>query len=525
MGTSRRPGRIQRIAYDETPLGAAKPDLDARIGWLLAMSRLHHQDGSFQDGHTFTEALADAGVRVSRSLLSRWESGDIPITYEGMSAYEVALGLEPGRISSLTGYIRTSLPSVASRVVRPKLDPSTVAFADRFDYLLDVAEEGGARAHDWQQLGWHLAAAPMIHLRAKLWRVLARRLVQQLPRTTKLTFRQYTTAAVYMAAIPRAQDFLADAIADYIADPDVQVVTSPVGLLGQLPTRHAAQLVLGIIERPPHDGAFRLGVWLAAQKIARGHFTPEERSALDMLVLRLWRADPAKAAEQLAELIAGLPTGLRSTLVDAAARAGRDGLGYAVLHGEEATSAEAATTSERVAEGARGRVPQDPTYAEDRMLVRLVREAIFHRDLERRHLAGLLIATSPFDRAVADELLDLLADPSQPEVTRVRSASLVRYLAADQHRMRMLSFMSDPVEHVAVGLTQGLGHLTASPTSDVALRTSLRSELSPRDRALMYALGMTGSTSLRTIERSSVAPGWQRSAARWWLAHGSAIHT
>ena len=78
--SARRPGRTQKIAYDETPLNAANPDIDARIGWLLAMSRLHHVDEAFQDGRHFAQALAEAGFPASRSLLSRWESGEIPIS-------------------------------------------------------------------------------------------------------------------------------------------------------------------------------------------------------------------------------------------------------------------------------------------------------------------------------------------------------------------------------------------------------------------------------------------------------------
>jgi hypothetical protein len=33
---------MQRIPVDETPLNAPRPDINARIGWLLLMSRLHH---------------------------------------------------------------------------------------------------------------------------------------------------------------------------------------------------------------------------------------------------------------------------------------------------------------------------------------------------------------------------------------------------------------------------------------------------------------------------------------------------
>ena len=114
--TGRRPGRVQQIAYDATPLNAVTVDVEARIGWLLAMSRLHHPDASFQDGRVFIEALGDVGMPTSRSLLSRWESGEIPISYEAMAAYEQVLGLESGQISSITAYVGAILPRIKARL-------------------------------------------------------------------------------------------------------------------------------------------------------------------------------------------------------------------------------------------------------------------------------------------------------------------------------------------------------------------------------------------------------------------------
>ena len=93
---------------------------DARIGWLLAMSRLHHPDPSWGDGRQFAAALGEAGMRASRSLVSRWESGEIPISYEAMAAYERVLGLPTGQIASVTAYIRASLPGVKTRLARPR---------------------------------------------------------------------------------------------------------------------------------------------------------------------------------------------------------------------------------------------------------------------------------------------------------------------------------------------------------------------------------------------------------------------
>jgi hypothetical protein len=54
----------------------------------------------------------------------------------------------------------------------------------------------------------------------------------------------------------------------------------------------------------------------------------------------------------------------------------------------------AAQFSHKVADAARTGVPQGPPYGEDRMLIRLIHEALFRRDSERRTLAALLISSS-----------------------------------------------------------------------------------------------------------------------------------
>ena len=524
MAGTGRPGRVQQIAYDATPLTAAQPDVDARIGWLLAMSRLHHEDTTFADGRTFVKALADAGLNVSRSQISRWESGEAAVSYEATTAYERALGLLPGRLSSLTGYIRAAIPGIKARVLRPKLDPASREFALRLDDLVDLAEDGRAKAADWQELGWHLSAAPLVHLRSSTWHNLADQLVTIIPRSVNVAYRQYSTAAMNMATVPRAQDFMVSAIATYLSNPDVQVVTNPLGLLDQLPTREAADLVLNMIENPPKASAYYLAIWVATSKVLRGDFTPDERTRLGMIVLRIWRANPTAAARDLAELIAALPEGLRASLTHAASRAGQRRAGYVIEHGEGLVASEARTTAWELAEGARGRAPGDPEYGEDRMLVRLLREVLFHRDSERRHLAALVLASSPFRGPVADELLDLLADSQRPEWVRGRAATTIRYVANDEHRLRLLHWVRDPDPDVAEPIAQTLGHLRYAPVSDQALRTALGPQLSGVERARMYALGMTGSAGLRALNRSSTAPPWQKAAARWWLQIGSAVH-
>jgi hypothetical protein len=303
------------------------------------------------------------------------------------------------------------------------------------------------------------------------------------------------------------------------------VVTNPMGLLDRLPTREAARLILDVLDKPANDAVFGVAVWCATVKVAGGDFTPEERSELDMLVLRQWRSDPVKASEDLAQLIASLPEGLRSTLVHAATKAGRRKLGYVVEHGEELVASKAKVFAHEVAERARAHVPQEPSYDEDRMLERLIREAMFHRDSERRHLAALLVSASPFSVPVTDELLQVVTREGYPGWMRVRAATLVRYLSTDVHRMRMLGLIDHPVDDIAAPIIQGLGHMAPTPLADQAIRNALGKEWSMRERAKVYALGMTGSEGLAAILRAKDAPEWQREAARWWVDHGSAIRS
>ena len=124
-----RPGRTQRIAVDETPLNAATPDLRARLGWLLAMSRLHHPDESFQDGGHFAETLGRVGYSASRSVVSRWESGLIPVPHEGMAAYERRSRAGAGAADLRAGLPRRRAPRRLRTGPGPGSTPPIVASA------------------------------------------------------------------------------------------------------------------------------------------------------------------------------------------------------------------------------------------------------------------------------------------------------------------------------------------------------------------------------------------------------------
>ena len=120
----------------------------------------------------------------------------------------------------------------------------------------------------------------------------------------------------------------------------------------------------------------------------RRDLDPAERTQLDMLVLKAWRRDPAQASVDLAELIAEPPKACARPSSRPRPRPAVASSGTLCNTVRSWWEYKAAQFSHEVADAARAGVPQDPPYDEDRMLTRLMREALFHRDSERRHLAA-----------------------------------------------------------------------------------------------------------------------------------------
>ena len=100
MAAGRR-GRPYQVPEDHTPIGGDSIDIDARVGWLLLMSRLHHPDPDLALGECFNAALRKVGLQADRSAVSRWESGKVTPRYSVLVAYEQALGLRVGQLTSV----------------------------------------------------------------------------------------------------------------------------------------------------------------------------------------------------------------------------------------------------------------------------------------------------------------------------------------------------------------------------------------------------------------------------------------
>lgn len=471
-----------------------RPELGRQFGWLLLSHRLH-ADQSYADPARFAAALTEAGGAATADAVVGWEAAaDVP-SYDVVAAWERVCGLHDGWLATVFPFLASSLPGLEVPQVRPEPPPSSPA---RVRELIAMVGDVSARPAHWAELGQRLGDGTGSNLTATDADQVARALVDQLPRSVGVAYRQLSIAAAQLCLLPAVQDAVVIRIREHIALGVVRQPAGPMSLLSVVPTRAAATLVLELLERPPSRTLLAAVVWIATRKLVHGHFTDAERARLEVAVLTRWRSGARTAQRDFAELISVLPDGIRDTLARAAADTGEV----------------------PVAETAAG-IAAAAAYDENPQLARLVREALFHHQTERRHLASVLLEASPFAGAVADHVVELLASADGGPL-RFRAASLACYVTGESHRMRLHRFLEDRQTSVAVFATYALGRLPYAVTTDLALRRGLPSEPTLAAQARMHALGMTGSPALAALARPG-AEDWQRRAAEWWLAGGPAI--
>ena len=499
---------------------------EGRLAWLLRAWRLHRPDSPFHDPVVFSRALASHGCEASPDQILAWESGLMDPPYVAWTGYERALGLRFCALASCREYLRVFLPAGSlPRLTGPESPADDRAAGhvtqDR-ERLLDAAVMGHCSPIQWVALSGHLMGDRAWAIDEDDAQALADEVVSQLARGVDLGYRLLSVAAANIAAVPSMHAPMVHSIRSYLADPDVQVVYDPLGLLDQISSPAAADLILDLFEGAPNRAMYLHAVWLATQMMVRSNFDDRQRARLGVLVLARWRADPERAPRDLAQLIAVLPTGFREAFSRAAAQGGNTDFGYVLEHGEDVSAADAERMASRIGHQVHRRHPGG-TRADRATLESLVRESLFHRESERRHLSAVVLSASPYAHLVGEAALDLLADRDTVALARGRMATLCSYLAGDEHRLRLSPFVGDPDETVAAAITLTFGHLDFAATSDQLLRHTIPAYAGSLGRAHMYALGMTSSPGLTAIAAASAAPEWQRRAARWWLRVGPAI--
>ncbi|WP_460809107.1 hypothetical protein [Nocardioides salsibiostraticola] len=386
---------------------------------------------------------------------------------------------------------------------------------DRFDQ--DRALTGG----DWLQLSTGIAHAGTVYLPPAVWNTLCTRLVNELTRSSGIALVRRHEAIVQLLQQRRAPRHVMRALGRFVLHPHAQSVVPALTLLREVRGTESADLVMRLIMG--RDNLLRRGASIAAGGLAaQGSFTGDSLVLLEKYVAHELHT-PSVIARRLDvfDIATQLPEDAFERLLDVGDARTRRQLIRVRMTGELASPAIARPVADRMAEAAEtalGRHAQDP----DLMLRRLLREALFHVQRERRHLAATVISVSPYGPPIAKAALALTGQGD--ELTARTSWSILRrlgHLITREEIGDTLRASPHSSCETAGMITMGLAR--GPMNQQIARHLRVEATDSPRQdtrHAALFALGMSGDENLETLIHGSCELS---ARATWWKQTGPAL--
>ena len=517
-----RRGRPYQVPVDTTLIGGAAVSVDARVGWLLLMSRLHHHDPGLALGESFNAALRGVGLQADRSAVSRWESGKVTPRYSVLVAYEQALRLRAGQLTSVVNALRRAFVDEGLRAWMPTMDSTSEGFHDRLDSLFDALIDGPATGPEWTALAHHVAVTDTMYVHGAVWESLTGKLINQMARSVGVAYLQRFEAVRLLLEHRVAHPWLLRATGDFLGDPSVQVINDPMGVLEISDAPESAEVILDKLLTTRSADVFGAAVSAVAIKLTDGLYDEADIERIERRVLS--RLDePGVSVDGYEELLMALPAASRERLLQAArGLAGHELLAEAAAHGELFGPETTQQVSHRIADEVRSGFPAGHLYDEDSLTPRLIREALFAVRSNVMHYASIALLGSPFRPQLAAVLAVEIEQCGLEDPLAPRFARLLRYLARPEQEEALLRWLPKAPAPVARDMALTLGHLPSDrPLEEMV--PLVKGDRSLLDRALLYGLGMRQATALRDLAADETQREHVRDAAVWWLRQGGAV--
>jgi hypothetical protein len=480
----------------------------ARSAWLLQTNRIARlPDLTRQD---FAQALALRGLPGNPSQLSRWESGDYPISRSTAQHYESALGIDDGRLSTAVDYLAVSPLSSRPKPRDPRVSLGSEADADTaFDRIFS----GVGTGEDWHVALRFATSSSTTFLPRPLWRQLTERLLSELYRSVGCAYAARMHAlALILDGHPREATAI-EAVRDFAATGHSQALTVTAMSMIHATSPLANQTSLEWLAHPD-SGAQWGAVNAVALKLALGHYMPGDLEHVEQACLQMV-GSPAGRPSGLA-LLRGLPPEGRARVTQSVRN------GDLLLRELFVSDPPPAwrTFCRQVARTALSAFAI-PGLEADPMVESLLLEALFGTHYEGRYVAALCLFASPYRTAVADELVALLSQGKCefPE----QSAWLLNLIVDADHAGGLLrATEANPSPLTLNLLLMAMGCIAAPPTAEALSRAlaTLRGDNPLPMRGATYFLGMHG--AFDSVDLTGVAP-WVEPVANWWRTQGGAI--
>lgn len=509
-------GRPPSLPEDLTPFDAPTVDLGARAAWLLRVSRLLSSDEDARRLRTFAAQATDDGSSLDPARISQMETGAAPVTLPAITAYEDLLHLPAGTIRGTLQLLGQSLPGAHSPVLvrpRPYDDPGLVQ--RRLDRVYASVQTGRAQGGDWLDLTDLLTSRPGMLLPTAVLDDLTYRLVGEMALSVGSAFTSRFLALRTMVVTPALSRSVARGVTALVDQPGVGPVIDVLTLLGETESvPNARQLVTMLRTR---TGAARSGAAHALLNlVVMNNLPATEVASLERTIVELLGSGDDEACDTAMLLYRRLPR--------ASARRVRARLGGLPVEGEPRLSSPASLERRHrdhavvrpLARHALAGTPLD----EDPLLLRLLREVVFSRRLERRHESSLLLMASPYRPALADALMVRMPLETDDEVRSAFSV-LLGYLAGSSHVPALVGWLTSPDPDLRATALRALAHAgTVPPDLDLP---GLAEDATVSDGALLYLAGMTGHPALEVLAVDRARNHEFRQQAGWWLSAGPRV--
>lgn len=502
---------------------ADPPRPDHRLAWLLVLNRVTDPDPRRTKRKHLVESFQGLGAKVDETRFSRWESGSQALPPTVLDIYEQVLRL-PDRSLAALNSANLALDGQTPTTRHGDVEPVT-----EIDTLLERAGKGKLTGAGWFRLASEMTAYEYIYLRRTHWNSLLSRLINETSRSFGIAQLRRFEALRVLGGLPAAREQLFPLLCGTDRMPTPPGGAPITSLLAALDDRAAATASLGLLSRG-NGTMSRQASWTIAIKLAKRQYASAE---LDQIVQHLneriaGRGTSALAEPELLDVTTHLPEDryqdvvaeIRSPGLRAQIEVARES--YEILPTRIARDWVRDLT--RPALNAVWGSEHDRI---DRMLDRMVREALVHAHAERRRQAGVLLSMTPYRAALADQLCGTLRSPDAR--LAIRAAAALPHLITSEHFPLLLDYATDPSTgpgHVAARthalMALAVVGLPDDPEVEQRLLQLAHDDRHPGIRsAIAYLIGSDPASDLqRVAERGD--PDLAK-AAEHWRAHGTRI--
>ncbi|NYJ75531.1 MULTISPECIES: hypothetical protein [Allobranchiibius] len=494
------PGRGRPVAmpYDRTPLRGRSVDPQARIAWLLRLSRLATVPGP---AGKFLEMLRAQGCHLGPSTLCRYETGAERVPLSVVRAYEAALSLPAGHlVGVICGIDRMFGPAIAPEAHAPM---SRVQLGAALGDWETRVPAGAMLGTDWMQVADVITRPTGPVLPPSVLNSWVDQLLSEAMRSVHhaSTTRLHTVGS--LLADGDASRILLDSVERVSSEQGARGSARVVAVLGTSADPAVLRWLVGLFERSEGEQQWGAAYGLL-NSICRGTLPGDLVPDLSRAIIHAASdgMDRGRPAFMLAQRLSATLT------QQVVARLGR----YPAPTAAGArVQSPAALSSYRLA-------ALRESGLDDPMLDRLLREALSPDFVERQEHSLLMLAASPYRDVLADVAVQQMVDPAEPYAAQA-AAHVLTYLARPGQQQQLVELMVTSGERFA--LLQALAHAGCVPDEVDLAGLADDPVLAP---AAVFAAGMSNHPDLQWFRTNpSIAGSEVQYMAEWWGRTGPAI--